>query len=343
MRILFATNAYPPAIGGAEVAGKRIVDALSLKHEVTVLTRKDGWVRNRGLEKEIVELGSKTSYSYMSDLNSFLERTSFDVYIAFGFGKHFFDTLGHFAKKNGKKSIGIPVGYFHTNKGFVFKSFYRFFIAKDSLESYDCLVTATAHERDFWVEEFGIKADRIKVIAHSLPKDFARFKQSNVLKKNGLKRNQYIFYVGRKASNKRPDLLIQAFNDIKTKVKLVIAGKDTDDDSLKRLADRNTIFLGTISDDEKKELIKNSLFCVFPSEYETYGLFILEALAFNRPIIVSNIWAFHETILEPAFFFENNVDSIREKVSEFISKPKLIKRFTKVNQDKAYLDLIRSL
>lgn len=340
MKILLATNSYPPAIGGAEIACKRIANILSSEHEITIVTKKDGKVREIENEKEIIELDSKTIYSYMPKLKNVLEEKEYDLYISFGFGKYFFDYIGDWCKKNKKKCISIPIGYFHTRSALLFKETYKHFLARNSLNNYDLIITATQQEKDFWTSKFKIKKDKIKVIPHTLEDNYTKFTPTNILKKNSLKPKQYVFYIGRLAINKRPDLLIRAYSQISTNVKLVIAGKETKNEELQKIANKNTIFLGEVTDDEKKELIKNARLCVFPSEYESYGLFIAEAAEFNTPIIASNIPSFRELIQNKEYLFENNESSLKKKLKELIKTPKTIK-LRKVDQKKEYLEIVK--
>jgi glycosyltransferase involved in cell wall biosynthesis len=124
-------------------------------------------------------------------------------------------------------------------------------------------------------------------------------------------------------------------------MKLVIAGKETDNNILKQIANEKTLFLGTITDDEKKDLMKNCKFCIFPSEYESFGLVILEAVTFNKGILVSNIPAFNELINDKYFIFDNNITSLNKKIIEFnknIKVPKIVIP----NQEKEYLKLVKS-
>lgn len=343
MKILFATNSYPPNIGGAEVASKRIVDILSTKHEVTVLTKPTTKKRVLDKEKQIVELKVYGPYSFMPKLGKFLKENEFDVYICFGFAKHFFDKMGKFSKKHGKKSIAIPSGYFHTKKLWIYKKVYEKLILKKSIQNYDCLVNLTKAENEFWINKFKYPKYKSVIIPHTLEENYTKFKPTSILKKHGLKKNKYILYVGRMAKNKRPDILIKAFNKLKTDLKLVVAGKGTDCDELKNLKNSQTLLLGSITEDEKKELIKNCLFFVFPSDFEGYGLVILEALAFNKPILVSDIPVFREIIREKKFCFKNNTDSLKKKLEEFIKKPIKIKNFKYINSKEEYLNLINKV
>ena len=97
------------------------------------------------------------------------------------------DYIGNWCKKNRKKCISLPIGYFHTKSALLFKETYKRLFAKNSLDNYDLLITATQQEKDFWSNEFKIRKDKIKVIPHTLEDNYNKFKPTNILKKNELK------------------------------------------------------------------------------------------------------------------------------------------------------------
>ena len=341
MNILFAVNAYPPEIGGAELAAKQIVDILLKKHKVTVITRKINKKRPKYKEK-IIEFKTKTSYAFMPNLKNFLADNEFDLYISFGFGKHFFDSIGKFCKKNNFPGIAIFTGGFHTSKNIFFKKFYEIIMAKSSIMNYNKIIVATKKEKKYWEDTFNISKAKTIVIPHNLPNNYSKFKKTNVLKRNKLESNNYIFYIGRLAKNKRPDILIKAYDQSNSKLDLVIAGKSTKDNDLMNLSKNPKIkFLGEVNDDEKKDLMKNCKFSVFPSEYESFGLVILEAVKFGKPILLSNIWAFKELVSNKDFFFENNIDSLKTKIKEFTKFRKHSPKINLTNQENKILKVVK--
>jgi glycosyltransferase involved in cell wall biosynthesis len=94
---------------------------------------------------------------------------------------------------------------------------------------------------------------------------------------------------------KAPDLLIRAFARVKGDVRLIIAGSsgftDVYAESLQRLAasDKRVIFAGGVYGDELAELYSNASAFVLPSSLEGLPITLLEALAHQAPVIVSDI------------------------------------------------------
>ena len=110
---------------------------------------------------------------------------------------------------------------------------------------------------------------------------------------------QYVLFLSRLHPKKGLDVLIRAFialqkNEKFSTWRLMIAG-DGDSayvDSLKRIVAENTAadvvrFIGWVSGDEKREVIRNASLLVLPSRQENFGLCVLEALAEGVPVVIS--------------------------------------------------------
>jgi len=109
----------------------------------------------------------------------------------------------------------------------------------------------------------------------------------------------YVLFLSRLHPKKGLDVLINAFfelhkNQMFSEWCLVIAG-DGDAayvDSLKRLVSINAAddfvrFIGWVSRDEKRDVLRKASLLVLPSRQENFGLCVLEALAEGVPVVVS--------------------------------------------------------
>ena len=107
---------------------------------------------------------------------------------------------------------------------------------------------------------------------------------------------QFIF-IGRLIHYKNVEVVIKAVSILQKKyptITLLIVGSGPNKENLERLVAElnihdNIIFKGQLSEEEKNELISSSISIVFPSLLEGFGLVILEAFAFKKPILVSNV------------------------------------------------------
>lgn len=64
-------------------------------------------------------------------------------------------------------------------------------------------------------------------------------------------------------------------------------------------------FTGAISESEKVQLLQKCSFFCFPSLTEGFGLPVVEAMSFGKPLILSNATSLPEIAGETAFYFEN--------------------------------------
>lgn len=107
--------------------------------------------------------------------------------------------------------------------------------------------------------------------------------------------NKVLLFLGRLASEKRVDLLIEAFARLKPKqnnYSLIIAGDGPVEvvQQLQHLAEpiSNIHFIGFIKGENKANLFAScDVFCS-PSPYETFGLTVLEAMASGIPVVSVN-------------------------------------------------------
>jgi len=101
------------------------------------------------------------------------------------------------------------------------------------------------------------------------------------LKEFNLKKDNYILFLSRIVPEKGVHFLIKAFKDIKTDIKLVIAGDATHTDKyfeeVKALAkdDKRIIFTGALYDEKKYEAFSNARFFILPSTIEGMPIVLL--------------------------------------------------------------------
>jgi glycosyltransferase involved in cell wall biosynthesis len=116
-----------------------------------------------------------------------------------------------------------------------------------------------------------------------------------IKEKYGLGKDDYILFLGRMVPEKGIHYLIEAFNNIKTDKKLVIAGGASDTDSyyqeLKEKAkdNKNIIFTGFVQGQILDELYSNAYIYCLPSDLEGMPLSLLEAMSYGNCCLTSDI------------------------------------------------------
>ncbi|MBG6132341.1 glycosyltransferase involved in cell wall biosynthesis [Aquimarina sp. EL_43] len=123
--------------------------------------------------------------------------------------------------------------------------------------------------------------------------------------------DDYLFCITEMRPYKNLEKLILMMNHIPEKFKLILAGKGSSDYVLhlknvikeNKLEDR--VFLkGIVSEETKVKLFSNCFAFVFPSSREGFGLPVVEALNFNKPIFLYNKTSLPEIGGEACFYWE---------------------------------------
>ncbi len=145
----------------------------------------------------------------------------------------------------------------------------------------------------------------------------------------GLQKDGYILYLGRLVPEKGAHYLIEAYRDIETDKKLVIAGGASDTaeyaESLRELAkgDDRIVFTGFVQGRLLQELYSNAWIFVQPSDLEGMPLTLLEAMSYGNCCLTSDIPECTEVAEDHALtFLKGNVDDLREKLNTLCTDPR---------------------
>jgi glycosyltransferase involved in cell wall biosynthesis len=133
----------------------------------------------------------------------------------------------------------------------------------------------------------------------------------------------YYLAVGRLVSYKNFLPLVEAFNG--NGLSLIIAGTGPEEEKLKSLAKSNIKVEGKVSDERKKELLKNCLGLINPVEDEDFGIVPVEAMNFGKPVLVHRSGGHLETVKENKngmFFDSLSPKDLSQKILEFDNKIK---------------------
>ena len=138
----------------------------------------------------------------------------------------------------------------------------------------------------------------------------------------GLEKDSYILFLGRLVPEKGIRYLVEAFKNVKTDKKLVIAGGSSDTDSfmkeLKELAkgDDRILFTGFVQGAMLDELYSNA-YNTLPSDLEGMPLSLLEAMSYGNACLVSDIPECTEVVEDKAIIFrKSNIKDLTEKLQD---------------------------
>lgn len=161
----------------------------------------------------------------------------------------------------------------------------------------------------------------------------AKIKESDIItKKWNLEKDSYILFLGRIVPEKGVKYLVEAFKEINTDKKLVIAGgaSDTDEfmNDIRQLAkdDGRILFTGFVEGEVLEELYSNAYIYILPSDLEGMPISLLEAMSYGNCCLVSDIAECTEVVENKAVSFEkSNVDSLKNKLQEMCDNSQMVK------------------
>ena len=147
----------------------------------------------------------------------------------------------------------------------------------------------------------------------------------------GLEKDSYILFLGRLVPEKGIRYLVEAFKNVKTDKKLVIAGGSSDTDSfmeeLKDLAkgDDRILFTGFVQGAMLDELYSNAYIYTLPSDLEGMPLSLLEAMSYGNCCLVSDIPECAEVVEDKALIFKkSDVEDLRERLQDACDHPEMV-------------------
>jgi glycosyltransferase involved in cell wall biosynthesis len=153
---------------------------------------------------------------------------------------------------------------------------------------------------------------------------------NKILEKLNLKPGSYFLFVGRFIPDKGIHLLIKAFGQLKTDMKLVLIGDSPNpsdyEKSLKETNDERILFTGYLYGDDTNNLIKNAYTYVQPSLIEGLSPVILTVMGIGTPLVCSDI--IENTFITEGnanHFKSNNYLSLLESLKYTIANPEKIK------------------
>lgn len=181
-----------------------------------------------------------------------------------------------------------------------------------------------------------IKEEKIKVITEGVA-HFETELNKEILSKKFNIANEYLLFVGRHEKYKNIDKVINAYlnlpENIKENLSLVIIGKSNNlvTPDLKKLGNNNKIiFLESLSPEDLSLFYKSAKILVHLSEYEGFGLTVLEAMSYGIPVIASNISSIPEVVEDSSFLVDiNNEKEIIDKITILINDIELYKKISK--------------
>ena len=150
---------------------------------------------------------------------------------------------------------------------------------------------------------------------------------TEALRRLGLRAGEYVLYAGRLTPENRPDLLIRAYEKVKSDWPCVIvggAGYETEyGRELKRLAQKRILLAGPIYGEGYRELSLHCGIFVLPGTVEATRLVLLDQMGFGSAIVYHDCAATREVIGKAGMPFGpvNAESSLAARLNELILLP----------------------
>jgi glycosyltransferase involved in cell wall biosynthesis len=207
---------------------------------------------------------------------------------------------------------------------------------KNAVKYADEIIVLSKGVQDYFKETYGRET-------HFIPNGVNRpqIRKANLItEKFGLKKDSYILFLGRLVPEKGIRYLVEAFKNVKTDKKLVIAGGSSDTDpfmeELKGLAkdDERILFTGFVQGAMLDELYSNAYIYTLPSDLEGMPLSLLEAMSYGNCCLVSDIPECAEVVEDKALIFKKaDVQDLQEKLQDACDHPQKVEAYKKQAAD----------
>ena len=186
----------------------------------------------------------------------------------------------------------------------------------------DGLIVLSKSAQSYFQDVYGRRSTFIpNGIEQKRPRPASRIKD-----KWGLDAGSFLLYLGRLVPEKRPELLIEAFKELDTEKRLVIAGGGSDtsgyEASLREAAqgDPRVLFTGFVDGEPLEELYSNCYAYVLPSDVEGMPMSLLEAMAYGCCCVTSDIPECADVLAGNGVTFEKgSADSLRSTLRDLLA------------------------
>lgn len=191
----------------------------------------------------------------------------------------------------------------------------------------DEVIVLSQNVKDYFMKTYGRET---VFIPNGINKPNIR--KANIIKeKYGIDKDDYILFLGRIVPEKGIHYLINAYNQLKTNKKLVIAGGASHtseyESELHDLAanNKNILFTGFVQGEELDELYSNAYIYCLPSDLEGMPISLLEAMSYSNCCLTSDIRECTEVCNDRAeYFAAGSTQDLKTKLEALLGDEKRV-------------------
>lgn len=235
-------------------------------------------------------------------------------------------------RKSKKPYVVCPAGALSIfGRSKLLKLIYNIAVGDRIIKNADVCIAVTTEERDYFVTR-GVAVSKVVVIPNGISEDdFQSSDVDNFRKKYSLGAKRFLLFVGRLNLIKGPDMLLQAFSNIKDRygdIDLVFVGPD--DGLLGELksvvqlqgVESRVHFIGYLGGAEKSDAYHAAEMLVIPSRHEAMSIVALEAGICGTPVLLTDQCGFNQ--LEEndcGWVVPATVEGLEKGLSDVLSSP----------------------
>lgn len=341
MRIaMLGHKRIPSREGGVDVVvGELAVRMAKLGHDVTCYNRKGHHVSGKEFDTLPLEVfhGVRLKTAPAIDIKGLAAMTASvfaSVFAAFGrYDVVHFHTEGPcvtlwLPKLLGKRCVVTVHGLDHQrSKWGRFARAYILLGEKVAAKWADEIIVLSKNVQDYFKQTYGRETRFLPNGVTQVEKKPAE----RICREYALEKDGYILYLGRITPEKGIHYLIEAFKNLNTDKKLVIAGGASDSqayfEEIKASAadDSRILFTGFVQGQMLEELYSNAYVYVLPSDLEGMPLSLLEAMSYGNCCVVSDVPECTEVVGNMGLVFpRGNVQKLAKLLEQVCDDAELV-------------------
>lgn len=258
-------------------------------------------------------------YNTSVDALKFILNSDFDILHVHGIG-FFSDVIPLVKFLRGKKIVlSTHGGIFHTKVFTLVKNVYFTTLARIAGRYVDQVIAVSNQDKIFMEKIMDKK--KIKIIKNGID-----WKGLSKIKRNG--NGSTLLFMGRIATNKKIERIlhiVKKLQEFLPEVQLIVVGEDWGElNHLKLLAKKLEIgkavkFTGPLETGKLRKIFATSDLFLLASDYEGFGISVIEAMAAGIPVVVNDIESMRELVKNGKNGFRTDFTDY-EKTSKLIAK-----------------------
>ena len=332
----------PSREGGVEiVVGELATRMVAMGHSVTCYNRRGHHVAGsefnakkqteyQGVRLKSVLTIQKRGLAAMSASFFAAVRAAFGKYDVVHFHAEGPCAMLWLPKLFGKRCIATIHGLDHQRaKWGRFASWYLRMGEKVAARFADEIIVLSENVQNYFMETYGRKT--VYIPNGVSPAEPVEAKL--ITEQYGLEKDGYILFLSRLVPEKGLKILVEAFKDVKTDKRLVIAGGASDskdfEKELKELAaeDKRILFTGFVQGRLLEELYSNAYLYVLPSDLEGMPLSLLEAMSYGNCCLTSDLPECASVVGEAGVHFpKGDAEALKDALQTLCDHPDEVAR-----------------